>query len=198
MCIRDRNFTNRAALGEDTVINANGFRAEATMTNVEGDLTHTFTSTAASGAGSDDIGVAGSFALNVTTGVSEALIPSSAIVTAGTGDVSLRAENYRADTVTAKADAKAGKVGIGAAIAINPVLENVTRAEIEDGARISGGHDVLVEALSSDQVVTEAVSYTHLGAGVALTLSTVVNHAVVPVWLTVTARNLTLLSLIHI
>ncbi|QTV78939.1 hypothetical protein KAE78_06970 [Microbacterium sp. NIBRBAC000506063] len=100
-------LVNRAGLGANTTVTANGFSATATMTDVDGDTTHTFSAEASSGAGSGNVGVAGSFALNVTDTITEAFIPSSAVVSAGTGDVTLRAENHRVDTVRAKADARA-------------------------------------------------------------------------------------------
>lgn len=172
------DLVNRAGLGQNTTVVANGFTASATMTDVDGDRVHTTSSTSESGAGSTDVAVAGSFALNVTTTQTQAVIPSTAVVSAGTGDVVLRAENHRIDTATAKADAalaKSGKTGVGASVAINPVLDNVTRAEIEDGAVISGGADVTIEAISSDTVTTvvkagSAGSSTAVSPAVGITI----------------------------
>ncbi|MBX3093015.1 MAG: hypothetical protein KF680_00510, partial [Cryobacterium sp.] len=161
---------NRATLGENTTVIANGFSAEATMTDVDGDLVHTFTAAASSGAGSTDVSVAGSLALNVVIAVTEVVIPSSATLDAGTGDVVLRAENYRTDTATAKADAglsSGASVGVGASVAINPIIDNVTRAEIEDGATVTGGHNVTIEALSSDTVVTEVTAGSAGGTAIS-------------------------------
>src|SRR5690606_10454261 len=151
------DLVNRAGLAADTTVTANGFTASATMTDVDGDRVHTVTSASESGAGSTDIAVAGSFALNVVTSQTQAVIPSSAIVAAGTGDVVLRAENLRADTATAHAEAdraKSGKSGGGASVASSPVLDNVTRAGLVVGAVITGGHDVTIEAIAADTVTT--------------------------------------------
>jgi hypothetical protein len=170
-------LVNRANLGDNTVVTSNGFSAEATMTDVDGDTTHTFSAIAQSGAGSDDIGVAGSFAMNLVTASTEAFIPSAATVSAGNGDIALRAVNYRSDTATATADASLGKngtAGIGAAVAINPILGNITRAEIEDGADVSGGHNATIEALSSDEVVTTVKAGSKGGTAISPAVAVVV------------------------
>ena len=126
------------------------------MTDVGGDKTHTFEATAKSGAGSDDIGVAGSVALNIIIDHTEATVTSGAVVSAGTGDVSVLAENNMTATAQALADAEGGSssVGIGASVAINVLTPNHTWAKVMDGAILTGGHDFTVKATQTQNVTT--------------------------------------------
>ncbi|MGN6127474.1 MAG: beta strand repeat-containing protein, partial [Humibacter sp.] len=170
-------LVNRAFLGAHTTVTANGFSESATMTNVAGDTTHTFTVEADAGAGSQNIGVAGAVALNLVTDHTEAYVPGTAVVGAGTGDVSLVAQNLRTDSAKAKADASiggGGKVGVGASVAINVLTDNVTRAEVEDGAVLTGGRNVTLSATSSDPV-TNSVTAGSAGSSVAVSPAVGIN-----------------------
>ncbi|WP_262927584.1 hypothetical protein [Microbacterium sp. NIBRBAC000506063] len=60
------------------------------------------------------------------------------------------------------------------------MLDNLTRAEIEDGARVTGGHNVLVEALSSDVVTTEVTAGSAGGVAVSPAVGiTIVQHTTI-------------------
>uniref|UniRef100_UPI0032217262 beta strand repeat-containing protein n=1 Tax=Microbacterium sp. TaxID=51671 RepID=UPI0032217262 len=160
---------NRAWAGADTTVQANGFTASATMTAVGSDRSHDFSAIANAGAGSPDVGVAGAVALNIVTDRTEAWIPSSAVVDFGTGDVVVAAENLRTDTAKAKADAKGGgsSTGVGASVAINVIAVNLTRAEIEDGADVTGGANVWVTADATDTVIAEVTAGSSGGNAVS-------------------------------
>ena len=162
-------LTNNAWLGENTVVEANGFTVAALMTTVGTDTTHDFSAIANAGAGSQDVGVAGAVALNIVFDSTEAWIPSTATVDFGTGDVQVAAENRRTDTAKAKADAKGGgsSTGVGASVAINVIADDVTRAEIEDGADVTGGRHVTVRAEHTDTVVNEVTAGSEGGTAVA-------------------------------
>ncbi|HEX7525481.1 MAG TPA: hypothetical protein VF327_04190, partial [Gaiellaceae bacterium] len=140
----------------NTTLTGNGLHVDSVMTDVGGDKTHTFEATAKSGAGSDDIGVAGSVALNIILDHTEATVTSGAVVAAGTGDVSVLAENNMTATAQALADAEGGSssVGIGASVAINVLTPNHTWAKVMDGAILTGGHDFTVKATQTQNVTT--------------------------------------------
>jgi hypothetical protein len=101
--------------------------------------THSFSADAQSGAGASKVGVAGSLALNIVTNHTEAVIKSGATVAAGSGDVVLMAVNTQNDASKAASKVSGGNVGVGASIALNVLPVNVTRAEIEDTAILTGG-----------------------------------------------------------
>jgi hypothetical protein len=118
--------------------------------------THSFSANAQSGAGASNVGVAGSLALNIVTNHTEAVIKSGATVAAGSGDVVLRAVNTQNDAVKAASKVSGGNVGVGASIALNVLPVDVTRAEIEDTAVLTGGDDLTLVADSHHAVWTTA------------------------------------------
>ncbi|MFK4837878.1 beta strand repeat-containing protein, partial [Microbacterium sp. ZW T2_14] len=162
-------LVNNAWVGDDAVISGDGFTAAALMTTVGSDTTHDFSAIANAGAGSDDVGVAGAVALNIVFDSTQAWIPSSARVDFGAGDVLVAAENRRTDTAKAKADATGGgsSTGVGASVAINVISDDVTRAEIEDGADVTGGVNVTVRADHTDAVFNEVTAGSEGGTAVS-------------------------------
>ncbi|MBV1719790.1 MAG: hypothetical protein KMY51_07260 [Desulfomicrobium sp.] len=118
--------------------------------------THSFSADAQSGAGASKVGVAGSLALNIVTNHTEAVIKSGATVAAGSGDVVLMAVNTQNDSVKAASKVSGGNVGVGASIALNVLPVNVTRAEIENTALLTGGDDLTLVADSHHAVWTTA------------------------------------------
>ena len=82
------------------------------------------------------------------------MIESGATVTAGSGDVVLRAVNTENDSAKAASKVSGGNVGVGASIALNVIAVNNTRAEIEDTAILTGGHNLILTADSSHSVFT--------------------------------------------
>src|SRR5688500_3137552 len=97
-----------------------------TMKSAGGHQESEYAARANAGASGGDIGVAGSFALNVSDTHSEGVIPGTVTVNAGTGALALGAANASKGEVEAKASA-GGTTGIGASIGINTV-DNITRA----------------------------------------------------------------------
>ncbi len=137
--------TNLATTG-NTTLRADGLVVEALMTNVPGtptDTTHTIEAIANAGAGSKKVGVAGALAINIVNhDRTEAVVGGGANVDARTGNVTLTAASAEKDTATATATAKAGSTGVGASVALNILIDTVTRAEVEDGAAFAGGNDI--------------------------------------------------------
>ena len=115
--------------------------------------THSLSAKATSGAGAQTVGVAGSFALNIVDNRTEAVIQTGADVDAGSGAVTLQAENITDHSVEATS-ATGGDVGVGASVALNILDMNITRAEIMDGAELTGAGDVLVSATAGHTVTT--------------------------------------------
>ena len=115
----------------------------------------------------------------------EALISNgggAATLVAGAGAVLVKAENKQ--TLLAKATSKVEKsngddsVGVGASVALNIIKPNVTKAEVEDGAALTGGSTVSVEATffaSKLETIAEAGSEGDISVSpaVAITIATV-------------------------
>ena len=101
--------------------------------------------------------MAGSLALNVATVDAHATIATGASVNANGGNVTLRSTTDTSSTAKAlpKEGTSGGKLGIGASVAIN-VATNSTRAEIEDGAVLSGANDLTLTATGKHAATTEA------------------------------------------
>src|SRR3954447_17190545 len=104
---------------------------------------------AISGATKGKLGVAGSVAINVSSTNTEAVLLDGATVTAqdGTADadsnvgaVNLTALGTSESIVTGMASTKGSHVGVGASFGIN-VMENDTRAEMQDGSTLAGASD---------------------------------------------------------
>jgi len=170
---------NKAQLGANTTVTADGFSAQALMKDVGGDQTHTFAAKATSGASGGDTGVAGSFALNYSPAQTVAgLTSSTATVNAGTGDVTIGAANTTNAQVEAKAKTgEAGDTGVGISVGINIAVDNDSRALIADGATLNGGNDVSLTATGSHVVNTSAsgggqsTGATGVGGALALTVA---------------------------
>ncbi|MCK9231126.1 MAG: hypothetical protein M0P18_10660, partial [Syntrophales bacterium] len=120
------------------------------------EVSHHFRAEAESGAGASKVGVAGSLALNIITNHTEALIKSGAKVAAGNGDIMLNAVNIQGNAATAAAKVSGGDVGVGASVALNVLPVNITRAEIEDTAILTGGNNLTLSASSDHAVLTTA------------------------------------------
>ena len=138
------NSTAQGRIGDDDVT-AQGVKVEAVMTPVAVkagvEKVHSFGAQATSGAGGGEIGVAGSVAISITDSKAEASIDNAASLALSGGELTLTAENLSNDLVTAKPAAtpatSGSNVGVGASVALD-VASDTTRAEIEDGARITG------------------------------------------------------------
>ena len=158
------NVTNVATIGNGANVTADGLTLSASMRNVSGDTTHTLGAHSTSGAGSEGVGAAGSFALSVGNVWTEASVKSGATVTLADGNdagssVGLTKIEAISTTVSnVKADAEQtgnGDLGIGASVAIN-ITNHDTRAELENSAIVVGAHDLTLNAKSDYDVITEA------------------------------------------
>ncbi|TAK65480.1 MAG: hypothetical protein EPO22_04755, partial [Dehalococcoidia bacterium] len=165
VAINVADMTNEALIGDATVT-AEGVSATASMKNLSGDQKHLFEAKATSGASGGDTGVAGSFALNVSDTTTEAAVKSLASVTISdaNGDVSLAATNTSESTVEAKATTGGANTGVGISIGIN-VVDNMTTAEIEASATLSGADDLSLSATGSHKTATTATSGAEAGDG---------------------------------
>ncbi len=147
-----------------------------------------FSAQSISGAsGGTGISGAGSFALNLALdNDNEALIDPGATVTVGTGlsadEVMIAAQNNAASTAIATSSASTGggkNIGVGASVAIDIVTNNA-HAEVQNGATLSGAHDVTLSALSNNPMTTTvqaggaATGGSDSGAGVGISVAVAV------------------------
>ncbi|MDD4600778.1 MAG: hypothetical protein PHQ46_06940, partial [Negativicutes bacterium] len=153
--------TNEARLGAATH-NIKGLEISATMRDIgtaeDPDITNNFSAQATSGAGGSKVGIAGSVAVNTVVNTTTAEVASGATVNAGSGDVTLRAEQQslsEAKALPTKEGVTGGKVGIGASVAVNVVSDN-TKASIGANAGISNAGAVQVIASADSDTKTEA------------------------------------------
>ena len=149
-----------AYIGSGATVSSVGLRAEALMTDVDGDTKSEFGAESTSGAGSENVGVAGSVAINITANRSEALIKSGATITAGGGAVELVSVNTSsssAKALTKGLGAVGAKVGVGASAALN-VVANLSRAQLDEGTTLTGVGDLSLSATGTHTTDTEAAA----------------------------------------
>ena len=131
--------TNEASVGDGAFVSGAGVTIEAKMRDVSGDTTNTRTSEAISGTGKDEVGVAGSAALNLGQSRHTATIGANAAVRSG-GAVTLNAANTTTSTTTATSKQPVEmnpKFGLGASFALTDV--NVAAlATAADGSTLAG------------------------------------------------------------
>ena len=144
---------------------------------------HQVEATSTSGASSSgDAAIAGSFAMNLTSNDTEAVLGSKGGTvpvtdTAGTGDLTLKATTQEVDTANAKAtvdadseknnsssdggsgdgskDSSGAKVGVGASIALNILTSEGARAEVENNVVVAAANNVDIEATSTRTLKTD-------------------------------------------
>lgn len=156
VAINKSTITNETTVGTNAFLSANTLTVQATMRDGVG--SHSAEANAISGAGGRKVGVAGALALNIQDNVTQAVVKAGATINGATGAVNLSAVNRRIEN--AKASPGAGgvagdSVGVGASVAIN-ILDNTTRAEIEDTARVTQSASLSVTATSVETVLTDA------------------------------------------
>ena len=169
---------NTATTGDFSTITSNGLNVDATMTHLGGDALSSFDAEAHSGAGSSDVGIAGSVALNIISDQTTAIVYGHTVVSAGTGDVTVLAENLTEANASAISDAEGGSssVGVGASVALNILTPMHTYAQVLDGAVLTGGHNITVQATASQNNVTTTV---HAGSAGGDAISPAVAIAIV-------------------
>src|SRR6185436_19576382 len=173
VAINVADMENQALVASGASITSDGASIEALM---KGGEKHEFAAKATSGGSGGDTGVAGSFALNIVTDAdTQASLASGATLNAGTGPVTLKAQNTTESIVEAKASAEAGNTGVGVSVGINVAVENDTRAAID--GKLAGGADVTLEADGSHVVNTTVVAGglskggTGVGGAIAITVA---------------------------
>ena len=122
------------------------------------DQTHDFSTTAVSGAGAPDVGVAGSAAINWVTTTTEAYVATGSSVAAGGKDVTLNAENtvISYGLATSKGEASGDKGdGIGLSFGLT-IASNTTRAEIDQDAALTGAGNLALSATTTPTITTKA------------------------------------------
>ncbi|RRS02329.1 LEPR-XLL domain-containing protein, partial [Aquabacterium soli] len=150
------DVVNTAFVGNNSSVTSNGLTVSADGPTAGAQ--HVFSATSTSGAGGGSVGVAGSLAINVVTVDTQARLGSGAtIVQTGGGSVTLKAGSNSSDTAQAKPQglAQGSSVGIGASVAIN-VVDEITRAAVENTASVTGAGGIAITADSKNAIVTKA------------------------------------------
>ena len=166
VAINSMTTANEAYL-DSGIYHVRGLTIEAKMRNTgsedDPDTTANSSVEAVSGAGSEDVGVAGSLALNIVSSTTLAQIRELADVDAGGMDVVLTAESRSTDVAKAapQKEGATGSVGVGASVALN-ALTDVTEAgigsevRVGDGAALTGARNLTISASSDHDSETEA------------------------------------------
>ncbi len=114
-----------------------------------------------SGAGGDkdSVSIAGALGLNIISQDTEATVGKQTSpggsVNAHTGAVTVKAQANEEEEAKADSDAKSGKVGIGASVALDIATGGTTRAAIENGTTFNGGSTLTISASYHHDVRTE-------------------------------------------
>ncbi len=155
----------------DDALDGSGEKITSVGTGEEHSITessHSTRTTAISGASGGKIGVAGSLAINVANGTTEALLESDANArlrdgsddddtTADDVRVSANATTNNSVTATPHENASGSSLGVGLSVGVN-VGNHDTRAEIEGSAVIEDAHHVSLKAVGSHTLSTSAKS----------------------------------------
>ncbi|QCO54427.1 leukotoxin LktA family filamentous adhesin [Pseudorhodobacter turbinis] len=170
---------NIAKVANDAVITSAVNAASASLSSLRPAAGNVFTTTATSGAGATDVGLAGSFALNLIDTQAMARVASGSVVTVAGGAVSLAADNAtqsRASALPTGGGASGKSVGVGAGIAMN-IASNRSTAEVSDGGVVTGADDLTLAASGTYAGVTKAEAGSSGGVSVtpALALSMINN-----------------------
>src|SRR5438105_3194 len=160
--------TSEATIGNAT-ITADGVIVQAVMLTSGDDSSHHFSAKATSGASGADTGVAGSLAINI--GLSHAhatLAPNATVTVTDSGDVKLIAQDFALNEASADAhQSKAGKVGVGASIALTIASDTALATTARDltaagavtfSARSTGSDDAVAKASSAGGEETPAAA----------------------------------------
>ena len=164
------NIVNR---NNDAYISgATGITAGSISLQVLATTPSSFSASATSGDGAADVGVAGSLAINVVVDNDKADVANGATVTlSGSPSLTIEADSNITNTATAMpandTPAQAGKVGIGASIAIN-YGENATQGYVDKGAAITGANNLSLTA-NSQQVMSTSAQNGAASGNVAVT-----------------------------
>lgn len=161
---------NIARVVNDATINSAVFAGSVSQTAGHAAEGNKFSTSATSGAGAANVGIAGSFVLNLIDTGSVARISGPAVVTAfGDGAVSLASNNETDITAIAlpsDGGATGDNVGVGASVAMN-ILANRSVADVADGGTLTGVGDLTLSAKAVHSVETKAEAGS--SGGISLT-----------------------------
>lgn len=175
------HITNDAVVAQQigaTGAGVAGLSVSAGMNGV--DAVNAFSTSATSGAGAKNVGIAGSFAVNLIDTQASAVIGSDSLVyLAGNGSVALIADSateVSGEALPSGDGASGDSVGVGASVAMN-IVANRTVAEIGDNAAVTGAGDVSLAAASahSNSATANAGSAGGISITPALALSLINN-----------------------
>jgi len=171
-------LVNQARVADNASVSSGGLTVRAVMPTADGK--NSFVTTATSGAGASNVGVAGALGTNVLVNATVATIEgnkdgigSGAAVNASGGDVAVEAANASESKVTVGASVKPASgtepaaVGVGASVGMN-VGVSTTVAEIGNGAGISNAKDLGLTAKGA-HTLENAVTGGAAGANVSVT-----------------------------
>jgi hypothetical protein len=180
IAINVADLTNEAVIGAGATVTGTGILVRADMADVSDDKTHRFGASSTSGASGGDLGVAGSFALNVADTTTRAVAgldradqdgagATTLSVTGGSLQIVAESDTENAVTAGAVQDGATGdSVGVGASIAIN-VGDNTTLARMTSDATVANAAspgDVAITALAKHRMTTEAKGGSEGGTAV--------------------------------
>ena len=164
-------LVNQARVADNTSVSSNGLSVSAVMPTVDGK--NSFVTTATSGAGASNVGVAGALGANVLVNTTVATVEGGAAVNANGGDVLVESANASESKLTVGASVKPATstepaaLGVGASVGVN-VAVNTTVAEIGDGAVVNSAKNVNLTAKGA-HTVTTATTGGASGADVSVT-----------------------------
>ncbi|MBV8461820.1 MAG: hypothetical protein JO368_00895, partial [Acidimicrobiales bacterium] len=120
---------------------------------------NSFSAQANSGVSQNNTSAEGAGAFNIASTSNEAYLSQGPLVNANMADVSLSAASDVSSTATAQpapGDAPGSFAkGMGASLAVN-ILADKTRAEIEDGAALTGANNVKLQSTAHETMTTSA------------------------------------------
>ncbi|MDQ0612683.1 hypothetical protein QF046_000324 [Microbacterium sp. W4I4] len=138
---------------------------------------HEVTSIARAGASkATSVGVAGALAINILDSTVDALISTGAVVTLGSAAGSVTARSNERDAVQATSRAEVGSAtGVGASFALQVIDGSDVRAEVQNGAALTGGAGLTVAANGLRDMSTKAEGGTEGGTAVTPVVALVVS-----------------------
>ncbi|WP_159604522.1 beta strand repeat-containing protein, partial [Agromyces humi] len=138
---------------------------------------HEVAATARAGASkSTSVGVAGALAINILDNTTEALLQSGAAATLTSGAVSISAHSNERDLAKATSKAEVGSAtGVGASVALQVIDGSDVRAEAANGAALTGGSSLTIDAFGFRELLTTAEGGTEGGTAVTPVVALVVS-----------------------
>lgn len=154
IAINNAKIQNNANIGQS--VDAASATVSALMNGVG--AKNNFDTTATSGAGGEDVGIAGSIASNKIDTQSAASVGAAAVVTLAGGDLGISSENNTISTAKAlpgTAPTAGADKGVGASFVRN-IVANRSYTDLVNGASVLGARNVSLTASAENAVETEA------------------------------------------